>query len=237
MATVLIIPDTHAPFEHPDTLDFLKYVRDRFKPDTVVHIGDEVDMCGLSSYTKNPDGLSAGHEHEKALVFMKKLYRLFPAVTVCTANHTARIFKRAMDIGIPKAFLKSYAEFLEAPSGWKWVENLEIDEVLYEHGEGSRGGHFPALDLARLNMQSTVIGHFHTQAGVQYYCTDKKILWGLSVGCLIDVKTYAFEYSKVHKRKPALGCGIVKNGHPLFVPMIISKNGRWNKKANELCVF
>ena len=45
--SILVIPDTHAPYEHPDTLEFLAAVAARFRPDTVVHLGDEADKHAM----------------------------------------------------------------------------------------------------------------------------------------------------------------------------------------------
>ena len=47
---VLVISDTQCPFQHQDTIPFLQYVTSKFKPDEVIHIGDEVDFHGLSRF-------------------------------------------------------------------------------------------------------------------------------------------------------------------------------------------
>lgn len=38
---ILVIPDQHAPYHHKDTLDFLSAVAAKYRPDTVVNLGDE----------------------------------------------------------------------------------------------------------------------------------------------------------------------------------------------------
>lgn len=226
MAVVLAIPDYHAPFEHKDAVSFLKAVKNKFRPDEVICLGDEVDSCALSNFDTDPDGLSAGMELIKAVDHLRPIYKLFPKVKVCTSNHTSRPYRRAFSAGIPKIFLKEYAEFLNAPRGWKWADEWEIDGVIYEHGEGFSGAQ-AAIKAAQGNMQATVIGHIHAFAGIQYSANSKHLIYGFNAGCLIDRHAYAFAYGKKIKSKPILGCGIIINGIPTFVPMVINSRGRW----------
>lgn len=224
--TTLIIPDLHYPFAHRDHLEFLTAVKERYNPTTIVNIGDECDMHAMSDYTHNPDGYSAGHELREARKDLRKLYTLFPEVNSCISNHTARPFRRAEKFGIPKEFLRSYAEFLEAPIGWQWRDSYLIDNIVYEHGEGQIGklGH---LSAAEHNMRSTVIGHIHSHAGIAYLANPRYLIFGFNVGCLLDKDAYAFAYGKRMKSKPVLGCGVVDRGIPTFIPMQLKRGGRW----------
>lgn len=226
---VLAIPDLHLPFEHPDALEFLKWVRRKYLPDTVVCLGDEIDFHALSDYDADPDGYSPGHELEKAIETLQDYYKLFPNVKICTSNHTARPFKRAFKSGIPRAFIRDYAEFLKAPAGWCWADKHEVDGIIYEHGEGQSGNQ-GAIKAAVGNMQSTVIGHLHSDAGIQYLANDKHLIYGFNVGCLLDRHAYVAAYGKHMKKKPILGCGIINKGIPTFIPLILGRNGRWIKQ-------
>lgn len=230
--TVLVLSDIQAPFHHPDTLRFLEWVNEKAKPTQVVCIGDEVDMHALSDYDHDPDGLSAGDELKKALKFMHQLYAMFPNVKSCLSNHTARPLRKAFKAGIPKAYIRDYKDFLEAPKGWDWGQQWEIDGVLYEHGEGMSGslGH---LKAALGNGQSTVIGHLHSHAGINYTATERELIFGFNVGCLIDVHAYAFEYGRKIKSKPVLGVGVVDKGVPVFIPMLLGPKGRWIKPTSN----
>ena len=160
---------------------------------------------------------------------MHKHYKAFPNVKTCTSNHTARPFRRAHKYGIPKAFLKDYAEFLEAPKGWAWRTQWEIDGIKYEHGEGFSGS-LGAIKAAEGNMQSTVIGHIHSHAGILYSANPRFLIFGFNVGCLIDNDAYAFAYNKKFKKKPIIGAGVVIKGTPIFEAMKQKKGGRWTGK-------
>lgn len=226
MATVLAIADTQEPFAHPDYHDFCVTVKERYKCNVVIHVGDEVDFHALGQWDHDPDGYSAGHELEQAIISMQKWYKSFPKVRVCTSNHTARPFRKAFKAGIPLAFLREYREFLRAPKTWEWKDYWEIDGVVYEHGEGFTGRQ-GAIKAAEGNMQSTVIGHIHSEAGIQYLANSKHLIYGFNVGCGIDKDAYAFRYGTLFKKKPVLGCGVVIDGLPIFIPMRLNKRGRW----------
>jgi hypothetical protein len=224
---VLALPDCQAPFQHKDTLKFLAWVKEKYKPTKVVCMGDEIDLHAISNYDPDPDGMSAGDEFQAALDWMHKLYKLFPRVMACTSNHTARGFRKAYAAGIPSRFLKAYKDLLEAPEGWNWADRWEIDGVIYEHGEGFSGRN-GALNCAEKNGAPTVIGHLHSMAGIQYSANEQTLLYGFNTGCLIDRHQYAFRYGKHARHKPILGVGIITKGIPQFVPMLTSK-GRWIK--------
>lgn len=226
--TVLIIPDTQLPFEHQDAIAFLTAVKKKYKPDVVVHIGDFWDLHALSDYVINPDGLGVSQEYSEALKRSQAFYKLFPKVELIIGNHDIRMYKRAAKAGIPKAYLRDYKEWMGLPKGWTAHERVVVDDVLYIHGEGF-SGHAGHRSAAVRNMQSTVMGHIHSHAGIAYLASHEQLIFGMNVGCLIDNHAYAFEYGKHLPYKPILGCGIVQKGVPIFEPMVMSRGGRWIK--------
>jgi hypothetical protein len=50
------------------------------------------------------------------------------------------------------------------------------------------------------------------------------------VGCLIDDKSMAFAYNKLQLKRPLIGVGIILDGQPKLLPMILNKEGRWIRK-------
>lgn len=223
---VLVISDTQVPFHHRDYLGFLKAVERKYKCNEVVHIGDEMDFHAISNWDTDPEGLSAGDEFKKALKEMHNMYKAFPKVKACISNHTERPYRKAFKHGLPREFVKNYHELLQAPKGWEWDEYWIIDEVQYEHGEASSGRN-GAIKAAEQNMRSTVIGHIHSHAGIQYTANPRFLIFGFNVGCLIDRHTYAFAYGKKFRAKPIIGCGVVIQGVPVFIPMQLTKRNRW----------
>lgn len=230
---VLVISDTHAPFQHEHTLDFLNDQYKRFKCNKVVHIGDELDKHALSNWAKAPDSMGAMQEYEAGMEFMKKLYKLFPNVLVCESNHTSRPYRKASDAGIPSVYLKEYREWMQAPKTWRWEYRHEIDGVLYLHGMGYSGKN-GALDAAVINGQSVVMGHLHSFGGVQHVANESQRIFGMNVGCLIDTKAYAFRYGRDFRNKPTIGCGVVIEGHNgIFIPMNLGSTIKRTKKRRD----
>lgn len=224
--TILVIGDLHAPFIHQDALLFLRWLKKVYKPDEVVFIGDEIDAHGISNWSHDPDGMSAGDEHNAALEQLKPLYKLFPVAKCCISNHTDRVWRKAYDVGLPKQFIKTVSEVLQAPPGWQWAQKWIVDDIQFEHGEGFSGqlGHMKAT---MANMRSTVIGHLHSWAGINWYANHDKLIFGMNCGCLLDHSQYAFQYGKFHKAKPIIGAAVIVRGTPAFIPMILNKQGRW----------
>lgn len=225
----LCIPDLHIPFEHPDALAFTVAVDKIWFPGAnrkVVFLGDEVDSHSISRHMPDPNGKSPGAELEAAKRQLQNWFSAFPKAHLCTSNHTIRPWKKAYESGLPKEFLREVGEVYGAPPGWKWADRWVLDEVVFEHGENVSGA-LGALNAAIQNQAPTVIGHLHTFGGAVHSDSFDGKLWGLNTGCLIDVNAYAFAYAKMFRRKPTLGLGIVKNGAPYFIPMILNEAGRW----------
>lgn len=207
---VLIIGDTHMPFDRPGYLEFTREIQERFDCGTVVHIGDEVDNCALSQYERDPDGLSALSEFELASERLKDWYQVFPDVLVCIGNHTARPFRMARTIGIPSRFIRTYEEIWNAPRGWQWDESYDIFGVHYTHGNGS-SGQGAALKRAMQLRQPVVMGHLHKDAGIQFNVSSKDAIFGMQVGCGVNDAEYAFYYAKDDPRKSIISCAVVLN--------------------------
>lgn len=226
---VLAIPDCHIPFHHKDAFKFLAAVKRKYKPQVVVNLGDLEDWHSISMHDHDPDGLSPGMELAALRKGVKPLFKLFPKMKICTSNHGSLPLRRAFKFGLPAELIKSYKDILQMPDGWEIADSWEIDGIVYEHGEAFAGQQ-GAIKSANANMQSTVIGHIHAFAGIQYSANSKHLIFGFNVGCLIDRAKYAFAYGKKIKAKPILGCGIIKNGVPTFIPLQLDNRGNWTGK-------
>ena len=205
---VLVIGDTHIPFEREGYLEHCQRVRDKYDCQTIVHVGDEVDNHAISYHEHDPDGYSAGHEILVAYARLQKWIKVFPEMYICEGNHTLLPLRKAKTAGLPRAYIKTYNELWDAPESWHWQYQWEIDEVIYTHGMGSGGanGH---RARAEKNRQSTVIGHVHSYAGAAYLASNKDLIFGMNVGCGIDIKTYGMEYGKDFATRPTISCGVV----------------------------
>lgn len=225
---ILVIPDQHAPYHHPDTLDFLSAVAKQVSPELVVNLGDETDYHALSFHDSDPNLDSAGAELEKAKTWLKKLERMFPEQLVCDSNHGSMVFRKAKHHGIPVQVLKSYREVLfgKGGKGWQWAESWRVrtpaGDVMFKHQ--------PSGDIlidAAHNQANLMVGHHHGKFSVEYSASSQFLYWGAYSGCLIDKDSYAFAYGKHTLRKPIIGCSIIVNGLVHLVPMRLNSKGRW----------
>lgn len=225
---VLVISDTHAPFHHKDTLRFLEAVKKKYKPTRVVHIGDMTDSYHLSDYIKDPDGISAKEEIAGMHKFVNSLVKMFPKMHILIGNHDTRLYRQAQKVGIPLHYLKDYHSWMNCPKQCTISDSIEIDGILYTHGdEQGAGGDNAAIKRAKANFQSTVSGHLHTKADIRFFANRKCLVFGMQTGCLIDHEKYAFAYSKKQLIKPIISCGVVDKGIPTVVPMFLDANGTW----------
>lgn len=217
MASVLVIPDLHCPFEHPGAFDFLADLRRAYRPTNVVCIGDEADMHNFARWPRDVDAVGPNEELTALRKSIGRLAKIIPTLTICTSNHTYRPLRKAAGAGLPASMLAGIRTVLGAPEGWFWVSAAYVDSVAYEHGEGYSGPD-GAMRAAQGNMVSTVIGHIHSHAGVRYQAVRGGRVFGMNVGCLIDITQPAFAYAKHMHARPVLGCGLVTDGVPQFVP-------------------
>lgn len=180
-------------------------------------------------FAADPDGYSPGHEYELMIETLQKLYQIFPKVMVCESNHTSRIFKKAIQNGIPRMYLKQLHEFMQAPKGWEWRLVWEFEKVLYLHGDSFNGTSW--MRAHNVHRQSVVMGHLHSRAGVVYSNTPYSRVFSANMGCLINPDAYAFNYAKLSPEKACLGAGIVIDGkQAYFIPMP-EQAGELNKIA------
>jgi len=226
--SVLVISDLHIPYHHQDAFDFLKALKKKYKPDMVVNIGDELDHHAISMHEHNPDLMSAGDELRKSKLYIQELEKIFPEMTIVHSNHSSLVYRRALKYGLPKDYLKCYNEFLGVGDGWKWVDDVTItlsdgSRCFFTHGMSA-----DVLKVAQQYGMNTVQGHYHTKFNIGYYSNPDALIWGMQVGCLINQKSMAFDYAKNFKSRFIVGCGMIINGQPKLMPMVLDKDGRWN---------
>lgn len=217
MSRVLVIPDTHCPGMRRGFVDFLKRVGDKWGTDRAVHIGDLVDLAAMSFHEQHIGLRNAIEEMRAARKQVAQLVAAFPRTDWLIGNHDALTERQAHTVGIPDCMLRDHAEIWQVP----WVVHprftkLIIDGVVYSHGDSGRAGRDAAFIQARDNFRSTVIGHFHGQAGVKWWANPEFRVFGMSVGCGIDANRLQFEYGRRITAKPILGCGVVIGGRRAF---------------------
>ena len=223
---VLVISDLHIPYHHKDSFAFLKEVKKVFKPDTVINIGDLLDFHAISMHDSDPDLPSPGNELSIARQYIRELESVFPDVTEVHSNHSSLVYRRAIKYGMSAQFLRPYGEFLGTKK-WKWVDDLTLElsngkRVYFTHGKSA-----DVIKVSQTMGMNAVQGHFHTKFNIQYWANPDDLYWGMAVGCLINQKSMAFAYARNFNARFVLGCGIIIDGIPRLLPMVLDNNGDW----------
>lgn len=230
--SVLIIPDTHAPYHHPDTIPFLTAVKKRYRPDRVFHAGDWTDSYCFSRFPKDPDMKDTfTTEYKAVLKFTERLVELFPEGTLLKGNHDVRAYERAKVAGIPRGLMIPYEQMIGLDKAdWKltWDYTFTVDanrsKWYISHTKSAN-----AFATAKLLGMSVVFGHNHTMFKVESFQSINKRIYGVNVGCLIGDDRYAFGYNKQSIIRPNRGCVVILRGIPRLVPFDVGPGGRWNK--------
>jgi len=227
---VLVIGDLHFPYQHPDTVAFLKEVKRVYKPDRVIQIGDEVDFHAISFHGADPDLLAPGDELVSAIKKLQPIYAMFPKVDLIESNHGSLVFRKAKAHGLPRHVFKSFREVLEAPMGWKWHFDLTIklsngSQCYFHHGKTS-----DPLKLSQSMGMSSVQGHFHEKFSINYWGNSLGLYWQGFTGCLVNDKSLAMSYNNTNLKRPIIGSLIILDGWPRLIPLVMNSHGRWIKK-------
>lgn len=210
---ILIVGDTHLPFEKEGYLGHCIQTYVKYDLNQVIFIGDILDNHYASFHDTDADGMGGGYELDLAIEKLKPWYKSFPKADVMVGNHDLIIMRKAQTSSVPKAWIKDFKDVLNVPD-WNFVDSVVYDDVFYHHGIGSKA-HIKALK----NMQSTVGGHWHTECYVHWYVGNNSRVFGMQIGCGIDNKSYAMAYGKWFP-KPAIACGVVLGGHTAINEMM-----------------
>ena len=214
---VLIIPDLHAPYHHPQAIEFLKWVHKEFGcQERVVCSGDIMDFHAQSRHVSEVDAWNPKKEYQKAIAFTEELCEVFPKGDLVCGNHDLVPQRQMKEIGLLPSMLKESHDLYGMGEDWNihplfHVIDPEGWNVLVEHGIGS-GGKYGCANTAKEKRCSYVQGHTHSAAAVIYSSNYNSTIFGMNVGCLVDHESLAMRYGKYGTRKGVLGCGLVYSG-------------------------
>jgi hypothetical protein len=226
---ILFISDMHIPYHHEDAFDFLAALKQHYKPDLVVSLGDLLDFHNISFHDSDPDLLGAGDELSLSQDYIQDLETLFPKMIIVGSNHGDLPLRKFVNGGLPRQMLKGYNEIYGVGTGWEFVADLTIKVPgrdvpdLYACHNIKKNN----LAVAQQRGQRVINGHFHESFNVQYAGNPNSLLWACTAGCLIDKRSLAFAYNKLNLNRPILGTAVVENGMPVLAPMLLDSDGYW----------
>ena len=218
----LVFSDTHIPYHREGYIEFLKRVHKQFNcHEEIICLGDLADHHAISRHDKEPDAMGDINEFEQAYTEIQKLTTVFPKGIVTLGNHDRIPERQAATLGISQRYLKSFDQLWGLPNGWKVVDEIIINDVLYSHGLNGAGKD-GAINKAISEQMSIAQGHYHAFGGCKYIANKRNLIFGLNTGCLCDPNSIAMAYGKHAKFRPTLGCGVVFNSsYAIFVPWVL----------------
>lgn len=227
MDNCIVISDCHAPYHHKDTLAFLETIKYAYDIKIAKNVGDVADNHSSSYHEIEYGVLSAKDEYLRAKRFIQQLSDIFPEMTVALGNHCRMSYRKAKTAAIPEDALKSYNDLYGV--NWNWVDHdyFKVDQYgncLMTHAMSKN-----TLGNARSHSHHTIQGHYHGTFGIEYFADTEFLRWSMTVGCLIDHDSPAFNYSRYSTaNKPIIGCGAIIENEPRLIKMQLKKSGRWN---------
>ncbi len=224
---VLVVGDIHEPVSHPGYLKFNQDLRDKYRCDHVVLIGDVIDWHAVSFHAHHPEAPGPSDEYELALAGVEKWVKAFPKALVCIGNHDERLNRLSETVNIPQKFLRDYNEIWHTPH-WNWDYEHALDGVYYCHGTGCGGLH-PAFNLMKKMLGSAVMGHIHSAGGVKWSASPDRRTFGMDTGCGIDDKAVAFAYGRHQKVRSIISAGVVVDGIPYHEVCPIGPGERYHR--------
>jgi hypothetical protein len=227
---VLLISDTHIPYSHPDYVIFLKAIKKKFKPDIVLHGGDELDFHSISFHPSDQELLSAGDELDRSIIEIQEgVHKLFKKMYLLESNHGSLVTRKMKAHGIPVRTLKPLHELYETPQ-WTWHSDILLNTnqgmTYICHGKTSAYG-----KLCKEMACNAIQFHFHGKSEITWHRSAMLSRYNMYCGCLVDEDSLAMAYGRNNLPKPILSVGrIDKNGMPHLIKMNLNSKGRWDGK-------
>ena len=222
MKPILAFSCTHAPCMRKGYIPFLKRIYKKHDCGRVVFLGDAVDWNSISFHEKDVSMPNPVQEYKAAKKQMQSIHAAFPELDYMMGNHCSLPARKARLIGIPDDVLVKFNDLWDT-HGWRIhprFADLEINGVVYRHGDKGKGGQHAAYKNAIAEFRSIVQGHLHAQAGVIHHANQGDCVFGMQVGCGVQHDHPAMAYGRVYAAKPIVGCGVVYDKtHAVFEPM------------------
>lgn len=225
---ILVIPDLHFPYCHPDSLDFLHKLKKKLEPTRIICGGDEIDYHAMSFHQADVDLDSAGKELALALGYIDTLHELFPKMQVLESNHGSLAYRKAKANGMPRHLLKSYNDVLGVPrNDWSWHGKIILTlpngrSVCLVHSASSN-----VLAASQLMGMSLIQFHYHSMFELRYWDAGYGLNFAITASSLVDDDSLAMAYNKLHSKRPIMGAVFIENSMPHLIPMLRDENNRW----------
>lgn len=207
--TIMVWPDTHAPYHSPEAVSVALNVLKALKPDGLVILGDFFDCYSVSRFPKDPSRKTRlRDELDGGIPILDEISAVgVPSVWFLQGNHEIRIESLvAAEAPALDGMISIREEIGIEERGWHWTpykRSLKLGHMLYSHDFGRHGVHAGYQGLMDIGA-NIAFGHTH-KLGTVYRGAHVAI----NCGWLGDVNAIDYRHSDIAKREYQLGFGLV----------------------------
>lgn len=218
----LVIGDTHFPFVHEKTLDFIYEFAQKNKPQRIIQMGDLYDMYAHSKFPKSLNVYGPEEEENLAVAGAKKMWDTLKSISPkaeciqILGNHDIRPVKRTAE-SLPShehivvKHMKQIMTFDGVTTIHDHRQEYIVEGIEFLHGYRSKLG-----DHRDFAMMNAVCGHIH-RGGVSYRRVKGQTLWELNAGFVGDPESKALGYTSQKIADYTLGFGWIDELGPRFI--------------------
>lgn len=206
--TVMVWPDTHAPYHDPEAVAVALAVLRTVKPDTLVILGDFLDCYSVSRFPKDPKRKHLLREEiDQSIYILDEIQKACRNVKFIKGNHEVRL-EALIGAQAPAldGMISIEKELGIKERGWSLTEykqSLKLGHMLYSHDFGRHGVHAGYQGLMDLG-SNICFGHTH-KLGTVYRGAHVS----LNCGWLGDVNAVDYRHADIARREYQLGFGLV----------------------------
>ena len=232
MKSIVVISDLQAPYHDAEAVNAIKKFIYWYQPDTVVSVGDEIDLPQISRWEQGGEKeweCSLGWHRDTTVKLLKDL----TVEHIIRSNHSDRLYNKIKSrapglLGLPELEIEKFLRLDELGITYHHQPYELAPNWILVHGD--EGNVQPtagatALGLAKRSGASVVCGHTHRMGlthWTQSWAGKSKTVWGLEVGHLMNLKHA--RYIKAGLFTWQQGFGILhvdgKNVMPQMVPIV-----------------
>lgn len=198
---VLVLPDTHVPFEDKRSLAAVEQVMADHKWDEIIQIGDFLDFNCISSHNDGKPGLVEGQtlagDFAAANAILDRWQKIAPKakITLLEGNHEERILRYLAKYPPLKGQIEVPVNLHLKDRGIRWVPSwsagklYNVGNAYFHHGLYTNDANQKKM-VSRFGV-NIYSGHTHSVQSyslVQY--GKNKTLMGQSLGCLCLPQSY-----------------------------------------------
>lgn len=197
---ILVISDIHIPYHNVEALNLaLEYGKQK-KADSIVILGDFLDMYQISRFSRSPENPSVAEEVKLGVQVLKYIRKKFPNVemTFVEGNHDLRMSNYVQAnselFGLEAIKLENLLKLKDF--GITYINEkrfLKAGKLILAHGHElglSTGGVNPSRTVLLKTFSNVLFGHFHKTSEYITSKLDGEMLGCWSIGHLSDPSPY-----------------------------------------------